>query len=139
MYEATETGVRDAAALIMAAAVADYRPAQTADEKIKKGHGTLVLTLERTVDILGSLRGDFVRVGFAAESSDFEENARHKLEEKKLDLIAANDITSGDSGFGSDYNRVTIIDSKGAVERLPLLSKRNVADHIVNRVVKLLG
>jgi phosphopantothenoylcysteine decarboxylase/phosphopantothenate--cysteine ligase len=139
MYEATETAVRDAAALIMAAAVADYRPAQTADEKIKKGHGTLVLTLERTVDILGSLRGDFVRVGFAAESSDLEENARHKLEEKKLDLIAANDITSGDSGFGSDYNRVTIIDSKGAVERLPLLSKRNVADHIVNRVVKLLG
>jgi phosphopantothenoylcysteine decarboxylase/phosphopantothenate--cysteine ligase len=139
MYEATKTAVQDAAALIMAAAVADYRPVQTADEKIKKGHGTLVLPLERTIDILGSLRGDFVRVGFAAESSDLEENARHKLEEKRLDLIVANDITSGDSGFGSDDNRVTIIDREGVAERLPLLSKRDVADHVVNRVVKLLG
>ncbi len=139
MYEATRTAVEDAAALIMAAAVADYRPARTMDEKIKKGQSTLVLPLERTIDILGSLRGDFVRVGFAAESSDLEKNARHKLEEKKLDLIVANDITSGDSGFGSDDNRVTIIGREGAAERLPLLSKRDVADHIVNRVVKLLG
>ena len=139
MYEATKTAVRDTAALIMAAAVADFRPAQAADEKIKKGQGTLALPLERTVDILGALKGDFVRVGFAAESSDLEENARHKLEEKNLDLIAANDISSRDSGFGSDDNRVAIIDRKGSVERLPLLTKRDVADRIVNRVVKLLG
>ena len=139
MYEATKAAAQGAAALIMAAAVADYRPAQTSDEKIKKGHGTLVLSLERTVDILGSVQGDFVRVGFAAESSALEKNARHKLEEKKLDLIAANDITSRDSGFGSENNRVTILDADGGVDHLPLLSKREVADRLLDRVVRLLS
>jgi len=139
MYEATQEAVRHADALVMAAAVADYRPAHPADGKIKKDHATLELALERTVDILGSLEGSFIRVGFAAESSDLEHNAQAKLAGKHLDLIVANDITATDSGFGSESNRVTIMDRNGGIDRLPLLSKREVADRVLDRVVALLA
>ncbi len=139
MYEATRTAMRHADALVMAAAVADFRPARPADDKIKKEHATLEIALERTVDILGSLEGDFVRVGFAAESSEVERNAHTKLEGKHLHLIVANDITASDSGFGSEYNRVTIMDRAGNIDRLPLLSKREVADRVLDRVVALLS
>jgi len=91
------------------------------------------------VDILGSLQGELLRVGFAAESSDLERNARAKLSAKGLDLIVANDITATDAGFNSESNRVTIIDRDGAVERLPLLPKREVADRVLDRVVQLLS
>jgi len=138
MYEATRTAVRGAHALIMAAAVADYRPSNPAADKIKKERETLVIPLERTVDILKSVEGDFVRVGFAAESSSLEHNARAKLAEKRLDLIVANDITASDAGFGSDNNRVTIMDRDGGIDRLPLLTKREVADRLLDRVAKLL-
>lgn len=139
MYEATREAVRHADALVMAAAVADYRPAHPADGKIKKERATLELALERTVDILGSLEGSFIRVGFAAESSDLEHNAQAKLAGKHLDLIVANDITATDSGFGSESNRVTIMDRNGGIDRLPLLSKREVADRVLDRVVALLA
>jgi phosphopantothenoylcysteine decarboxylase / phosphopantothenate---cysteine ligase len=139
MYEATQAAVRHADALIMAAAVADYRPAHPADDKIKKDHQTLEIALERTVDILGTVEGTFVRVGFAAESSELERNARAKLSGKRLDLIVANDITASDGGFGSEDNRVTILDREGGVDRLPLLSKREVADRVLDRVVSLLS
>ncbi len=139
MYEATQAAVKHADALVMAAAVADYRPANPRQDKIKKERAALELSLERTVDILGSLEGPFVRVGFAAESSDLEKNARTKLAEKHLHLIVANDITATDSGFGSESNRVTLIDRNGAVDRLPLLSKREVADQVLDRVVQLLA
>ena len=138
MCEATQAAVRHADALIMAAAVADYRPAHPADDKIKKDHHTLEIALERTVDILGTVEGTFVRVGFAAESSELERNARAKLSGKRLDLIVANDITASDGGFGSEDNRVTILDREGGVDRLPLLSKREVADRVLDRVVSLL-
>jgi len=138
MYEATQTAVRHAHALVMAAAVADYRPSHPSSDKIKKERATLEIAVERTVDILGSLEGSFVRVGFAAESSDLEGNARAKLAGKHLDLIVANDITATDSGFGSESNRVMIIDREGAIDRLPLLSKREVADRVLDRVVQLL-
>ncbi|MBN1855531.1 MAG: bifunctional phosphopantothenoylcysteine decarboxylase/phosphopantothenate--cysteine ligase CoaBC [Dehalococcoidia bacterium] len=138
MYEATQSAVSNASALIMAAAVADFRPATTSDEKIKKGQVGIDLHLERTVDILSSVHGEFIRVGFAAESSNLEQNAIQKMTDKKLDLIVANDITSRDSGFASDNNRVAIIDSKGGVDRLPLMTKRQVADCIVDRIVQLL-
>jgi phosphopantothenoylcysteine decarboxylase/phosphopantothenate--cysteine ligase len=95
--------------------------------------------LERTPDILGTVKGNFVKVGFAAESGNLVENAREKLKQKKLDLIVANDITASDSGFGADTNRVTIIDRTGKVYRLPLLPKREVADKILDRVVGLLA
>lgn len=138
MLDATRTAVEGADALIMAAAVADYRPAHPEADKIKKDRAEMTIPLERTVDILGSLHGDYVRVGFAAESSNLERNAQTKLTEKQLHFIVGNDITAEDSGFGSDTNRVTIMDRDGTVERLPVLSKREVADRILDRVVPLL-
>jgi phosphopantothenoylcysteine decarboxylase/phosphopantothenate--cysteine ligase len=138
MGQAVTEAILQADALIMAAAVADYRPKNTAEEKIKKGKLGLELPLECTPDILGTVKGNFIKVGFAAESSDLEENAREKLKQKKLDLIVANDITASDSGFGTDTNRVTIIDRKGKADKSPLLSKREVADKILDRVAELL-
>jgi len=138
MFEATRAAVEEADALIMAAAVADYRPAHPEADKIKKDRPEMSIPLERTVDIIGSLHGDYVRVGFAAESSNLEKNAKAKLAEKRLHFIVGNNITAEDSGFGSDTNRVTIMDREGNVDRLPVLTKREVADRILDRVVPLL-
>jgi phosphopantothenoylcysteine decarboxylase/phosphopantothenate--cysteine ligase len=138
MHQAVENVTPQADALIMAAAVADYRPKSTAKEKIKKGEAGLTLELECTPDILGTVKGNFIKVGFAAESSNLVENAREKLKQKGLDFIVANDITASDSGFGADTNRVTIIDRKGKIDSLPLLAKREVADKVLDRVAALL-
>ncbi|MQY72265.1 MAG: bifunctional 4'-phosphopantothenoylcysteine decarboxylase/phosphopantothenoylcysteine synthetase, partial [Dehalococcoidia bacterium] len=92
-----------------------------------------------TSDILTEVQGNFIRVGFAAESEDVVANARQKLDKKKLDLIVANDITSAESGFGVDTNKVTIIDKNGKAENLPLLTKREVADRILDKVVELIS
>jgi len=137
MRQAVEKATPQADALIMAAAVADYRPKKTAKDKIKKGKAGLALELECTPDILGSVKGNFIKVGFAAESSDLVENAKGKLKQKRLDFIVANDITAKDSGFGTDTNRVTIIDRSGKVDRLPLLPKREVANEVLDRVAVL--
>jgi phosphopantothenoylcysteine decarboxylase / phosphopantothenate---cysteine ligase len=126
-------------ALIMAAAVADYRPKSASGQKIKKGDATLTLELECTPDILGTVKGSFIKVGFAAESANLEENAREKLKQKGLDLIVANDVSSGDSGFDVDTNRVTIIDKEGGVDGLPLLTKHEVAERVLDRVAQLLA
>jgi len=139
MYQAVENMVPQADALVMAAAVVDYRPAHMAEDKIKKEGVGLTLELDLTPDILGSVKGDFIKVGFAAESSNLVENAKLKLEQKGLDLIVANDITASDSGFGSDNNRVTIIDREGKIDSLPLLPKREVADKILDRMAELLS
>ena len=138
MRDAVAAHCQDADALIMAAAVADYEPASPAEHKIKRKGEAMVIELRETPDILGSVRGDFVRVGFAAESRELEENARDKLQRKGLDLIVANDVTLPGSGFGSDTNQEVILDASGGAERLPLLSKRQVADRILDRVVPLL-
>ena len=139
MYEAVKKAVAEADALIMAAAVADYRPVQASKRKIKRQHASsLSLELERTPDILGEVKGDFVRVGFAAESEDLVTNAREKLHNKRLDLIVANDITAAGSGIGADTNQVVIIDRQDKVQELPLLPKREVADKILDKVVGLL-
>jgi phosphopantothenoylcysteine decarboxylase/phosphopantothenate--cysteine ligase len=138
MKEAVDRGVAGADALIMAAAVADYQPKETAGHKIKKESDTLALELVRTPDILGDVKGDFIKVGFAAESENMIENARQKLSRKKLDIIVANDIIGQDSGFAVDTNKVTIIDKTGEVTDLPLMSKREVADKILDRVAGLL-
>jgi len=139
MFQAVKNAVPRADVLIMAAAVADYRPKSTAKEKIKKKGTGLTLELERTPDILKEVRGDFIRVGFAAESENLVENATQKLQQKSLDLIVANDITDKESGFGVDTNKVTLIDKQGKVESLPLMSKREVADRILDRVAGLWG
>jgi phosphopantothenoylcysteine decarboxylase/phosphopantothenate--cysteine ligase len=138
MRQAVENVTPQADALIMAAAVADYRPIRAAKDKIKKGKAGLTLELECTPDILGTVKGNFIKVGFAAESSNLVENAKGKLKQKGLALIVANDITASDSGFGADTNRVTIIDRKGKIDSLPLLAKREVADKVLDRVAKLL-
>ena len=130
----------DADALIMAAAVADWRPVKTANRKLKKGAAdTWTIDLTRTPDILEEVQSDrLVKVGFAAETDHLESNARAKLQDKGLHLIAANDITSEDGGFGSDDNRVVIMDRDGGVEELELMSKYDVGHRILERVAGLL-
>jgi phosphopantothenoylcysteine decarboxylase / phosphopantothenate---cysteine ligase len=142
MADAVLDASKDADALIMAAAVADFRPAREAAQKIKKAQGLGALALERTTDILSTvaeLRGQsgFPRIviGFAAETEDLLTNARRKLQEKGLDLIAANDVSAVDSGFAADTNRVTLLDSAGSEESLPLLDKLEVAREIVDRLI----
>jgi phosphopantothenoylcysteine decarboxylase / phosphopantothenate---cysteine ligase len=135
-----ECGTGDA--LIMAAAVADYRPVNVAEQKIKKTSSEgLALKLEPTTDILQAVQDaglEIVRVGFAAESENLERNAAEKLRRKGLSLIAANDITATDAGFGTDTNRVVLIGGDGRIDRLPLLSKYDVANRLLDRLVPLL-
>ena len=137
MGEAIQEHVKNAHALIMAAAVADYRPAVEAGQKIKKTEDDLTISLAKTTDILKTAKGDFVRVGFAAESENLVANAKAKVGSKKLDLIVANDITAEGSGFGSDTNQVTLIGRDLAVEELPLLTKYDVSNRILDRVKDL--
>ena len=137
MGAAIQEHAEKADALVMAAAVADYRPTEAADQKIKKSDDDLNITLSKTTDILKTAKGNFVRVGFAAESQNLVANAKAKVDSKKLDLIVANDITSEGSGFGSDTNQVTLIDRDLVVEELPLLSKYDVSNRILDRVQDL--
>lgn len=125
-------------ALIMAAAPADFRPAQAADQKIKRTAEGIAVDLVPNEDILAGLRGDFIKVGFAAETQDMLRNASAKIAKKGLDLIAANDVTATDAGFSTDTNRVSLIDTNGDVDALPLLSKYDVGQRILDRVVQLL-
>jgi phosphopantothenoylcysteine decarboxylase/phosphopantothenate--cysteine ligase len=127
--------------LIMAAAPSDFRPATIATSKIKKGKDAPVLTLEHTPDILQSTlkrrKKNSIVVGFALETDDAMANGRKKLRDKLLDLIVVNDATEPGAGFGVDTNRVTLIDRAGAEEVLPLLSKTDVADAILDRVERI--
>lgn len=138
MLQAVRSAISGTDVLVMAAAVADYRPRTKAKGKIKKEGAGLTLELERTPDILSEIKGDFIRVGFAAESENLVENATRKLRRKNLDLIVANDVTAKGSGFGTDSNQVTIIGKDGKAESLPLLPKREVADKVLDKVAKLL-
>ena len=127
--------------LIMAAAPADFRPAAVEQSKIKKGKAAPRLQLETTTDILRSTIDKrptkAIVVGFALETDNVLVNARKKLQEKLLDLVVVNDAREAGAGFGVDTNRVTIIDREGAEEVLPLLSKTEVADRILDRVEQL--
>jgi phosphopantothenoylcysteine decarboxylase/phosphopantothenate--cysteine ligase len=142
MREAVLRESADADALIMAAAVADFRPRRAADAKMKSRDGVPQIELEATDDILKAVAaGPRPRrvIGFAAETNDLLQNAVQKLHAKKLDLIVANDVTSEDSGFSSDNNRVTVIDAAGTAEVLPLASKAEVADLLIERLSALLS
>ncbi len=139
MAEAIVCATQRCDALIMAAAPADFRPAASADQKIKRTGANVSLELVPNDDILAMLRGDFVKVGFAAETQDLLDNARAKIASKRLDLIAANDVTAPQAGFSHDTNLVTLIDASGAAETLPLLSKYDVGQRILDRVVALLA
>ena len=145
MLEAVLKACENADVLIMAAAVADFRVKHVAEHKLKKRDGIPQLELEAAPDILaavakerGSLKRLKVVVGFAAESRDLAENAAAKLKSKKLDLIAANDISASDAGFTVDTNRVTLLHADGRREALPLLTKHEVAEAIIERVAALL-
>ncbi|MEE3005964.1 MAG: bifunctional phosphopantothenoylcysteine decarboxylase/phosphopantothenate--cysteine ligase CoaBC [Chloroflexota bacterium] len=139
MCDAILERVKGADALIMAAAVADYRPTTEADQKIKKASADLTIDLAKTTDILEAATGDFVKVGFSAETQNLVSNAKIKVGSKNLDLIVANDVTDPDSGFGIDTNKVTLIDRDLNVEELPVLTKYEVGHRILDRVSKLLG
>jgi phosphopantothenoylcysteine decarboxylase/phosphopantothenate--cysteine ligase len=131
--------------LIMAAAAADFRPKTIAKDKMKKRDGIPQIELEaapdilKTISSLGSEKKRFhIMVGFAAESQDLLENASEKLKSKQLDFIAANDISAGDAGFAADTNRVTLLFANGTKETLPLMSKMDVAEKIIEYTAKLL-
>jgi phosphopantothenoylcysteine decarboxylase/phosphopantothenate--cysteine ligase len=138
MKSAVERACQRADALIMAAAVADFQVATVAAQKIKKRGDRFRLDLVPTPDILAAANGRFLKIGFAAESQNLVKNARLKIAEKKLDLIVANNIAD-DQIFGADTNKVTIIAANGSAENLPLMTKREVADKILDRVVSLLA
>ena len=133
MLGAVLEAVEGAGALVMAAAVADFKPACSKEEKIKKNDGVPTITLEPTADVLGAVAAlpqeerPRLLVGFAAESQNLLENAQSKLKSKKLDLMVANDISAPQAGFDVDTNRVTLLWADGRVEGLPLMSKAEVA------------
>ena len=138
MKEAVNETTRQADVLIMAAAVSDFRMAERAGQKIKKQGGRVSLELVETEDFLLELPNTFIKIGFAAETENLLENARKKLNEKRLEFICANDVTAADSGFGTDTNKVTLLYRDGKTEDLPLMTKREVADKILDRVAGLL-
>jgi len=142
MHRAVMAKLEMAHVVIKAAAVADYRPKQKADRKIKKDQAVSEIVLEPTQDILaevGRTKGARILVGFAAETDDLVTNARAKLQRKNVDLMVANDVSQPGAGFDVETNVVQILDAAGGVETLPLLSKRDVANRILDRVVTLLS
>ena len=145
MLEAVLKACEQAEALVMAAAVADFRVKQVAEHKLKKRDGIPQIELTAAPDILGEVarqRSAFkqlkVVVGFAAESRDFVENAIAKLSSKHLNLIAANDISAADAGFAVETNRITLLSADGSQETLPLMSKDEVAAILIGRLAGLL-
>lgn len=140
MRDAVKKAASKADVLIMAAAPADFRPARIAKSKIKKESlSELSLQLVANPDIISEVEGKTLKVGFAAESEDLVRNATAKLKRKSLHLIVANNITEAHSGFGTDTNKVTLIDSQGKIEALPLLPKSEVAHKVLDKVVDLLN
>lgn len=145
MQRAVLQAAATADALLMAAAVSDYRPQTTAPQKLKRSATATTLALEPNPDVLAAVvahraQGGWPRVlvGFAAESENLLENASAKLRSKQLQLVAANNISEPGAGFGTDTNRVTLLDAQGGVEELPLQSKALVAERICARVAALL-
>jgi phosphopantothenoylcysteine decarboxylase/phosphopantothenate--cysteine ligase len=142
MADAVAAELPAAAALIMAAAPADFRAATAATSKIKKKSAPSSIDLAPTPDILASTRGarakNAVIVGFALETDDVLRGGREKLEAKSLDMVVVNDAREAGAGFGVDTNRVTLLAPNGQEEALPLLSKDAVADEILDRVETLL-
>jgi phosphopantothenoylcysteine decarboxylase/phosphopantothenate--cysteine ligase len=130
----------EADAVVMAAAVADYRPAASQTKKIKRGDGALTLTLEPTPDILtelGGVKGRRVLVGFAAETDRVAEHARGKLERKGADMIVANDVTQEGAGFDADTNIVTLYRRGSSEVALPKMGKLEVAHRILDQVLEI--
>ncbi len=143
MYDSTIKALPDATVFIGTAAVADYRPKNSANKKIKKdGKDSLTLELEKTPDILSNVsklrQNGLIVVGFAAETNDVVQYAKSKMERKGLDLIVANDITKKGAGFGTDTNVATILRGENQID-LPLMKKSELAHKILDELVKLRG
>ena len=140
MRDAVMDHLDSATVVIKAAAVADYRPSLRSAAKIKKGDG-LDLQLERNPDIIlevGRKKGSRILVGFAVETENLVENARNKMKKKNMDIIVANDVTKEGAGFGHDTNIIKILSPEGGIENIPLMSKMEVADRILDRVKKII-
>ena len=141
MYEAVINNLDENDVIIKSAAVADYKPKDYCDKKIKKSDDDLVIKLDRNKDIayeIGKVKKDKILVGFAAETNDLIENAKNKISKKNLDFIVANDLTKEGAGFGVDTNIVKIIDKDGAIEEYPIMKKNEVANVILDKVKDLL-
>ncbi|MBS3906342.1 MAG: bifunctional phosphopantothenoylcysteine decarboxylase/phosphopantothenate--cysteine ligase CoaBC [Syntrophaceae bacterium] len=142
MRKAVFAHLKDCSVVIKAAAVSDYRPKEISRMKLKKAALSASLELERTRDILGEIgkkKGKRILVGFAAETEDLISNARKKLKEKNLDLIVVNDVTKPGAGFASETNQVKFLYPSGEVKDLPLMSKEEVSQFILDEVVSLLN
>lgn len=142
MRDAVREHFAAADVVIKSAAVSDFRPATAVADKVRKENAALSITLERNPDILaelGAVKGNRVLVGFAAETRDLLANAKQKVSKKALDLIVANDVSDPAMGFASDHNRVHLIDAAGRIEPLPVLSKRALAEVILDRVQEVLA
>lgn len=139
MYEKVTGAAKEQDVIIKAAAVADYRPATVATEKVKKKEGAAKIELERTDDILAALgaqKGNTILCGFSMETEHMLENSRTKLKKKNLDLIVANNLKVEGAGFGTDTNVLTII-SKEKETQLSLMSKEDAADHVLDAIMEL--
>jgi phosphopantothenoylcysteine decarboxylase/phosphopantothenate--cysteine ligase len=140
MQQAVASHAGQATVVVAAAAVSDYRPESASPSKLKKTDGPMRLELVRTPDILkglGQSKGARLLVGFAAETEDLVANAKRKLETKNLDLIVANDVTAPGAGFGGETNAVVLLRRDGSRKDVPLSSKREVAERILDEVVAL--
>jgi len=143
MAEAVQQHLPGTDVFVGAAAVADWRPVQQADAKLKKSQGAPELKLEATPDIIAQVSASAQRpavvVGFAAETEDLEKNARQKLDDKALDIIVANDLSAPGAGFGSDTNAVTIFDRDGNSKQIDTTTKRKIASEVLDSIEQLLG
>ena len=142
MHDAVMRELPNATIFIGAAAVADYRPSNTANAKIKKdGRESMTLELTKTPDILGDVaknrNEDLLVIGFAAETNDLLEYARSKMEKKGLDMVVANDITNEGAGLNTDTKIATVLKKDGSLKEIPLITKREMADRVLDEIIKL--
>jgi phosphopantothenoylcysteine decarboxylase/phosphopantothenate--cysteine ligase len=140
MHEAVQQHLPGCDALVMCAAVADYKPARASTHKIKKGAAGLILELVPTRDILSSVSlhdRNFLVVGFAAETNDLEENARKKLRDKNCDMVVGNDVSQAGTGMESDENEVSIFFRDGEITRIPRASKKIIARELVKIIANM--
>lgn len=140
MYAAVMENYKAYDIVIMAAAVADYRPAEVSGIKIKKKDDEMTLILEKNNDIakeVGKVKGSRILVGFCAETNDLLENAKKKIKIKNLDMIVANDVTMEGAGFGTDTNIITVVRKDGSVLELPMMSKLSAAHRIMDEIAVL--
>lgn len=141
MYEAVVRNLEENQVIIKSAAVADYKPKDYSDKKIKKSDDDLVIRLDRNKDIayeIGKLKENRILVGFAAETNDLIENAKGKIKRKNLDFIVANDLTQEGAGFGVDTNIIKTIDAQGNITEYPKMKKEEVANVILDKIKVLL-